>query len=150
MYASKFSSVTPEGDLITPVPAEFIDAAWPKVEGYLSGAIKRAKMPPVGTEDLKELCLKKDMVLWVVVRKTEIIAAIITEVLKMPKRKMLSIPWIGGKQGLLRAWIKPMLSVLEDYGKSFGCNAMTGSEREGWCRLAGFKPLTTIFVKELT
>lgn len=147
MYSAKFSSITPQGDLITSVPSEFIGEAWPKVEGYLDRAIKRSKNPAFDTEDLKELCLKKDMILWVVVREAEIIAALLTEIIKMPKKKLLSIPWIGGK--FMRAWTKPMLAMLENYAKHFKCNALTGSEREGWCRVAGFKPLTTIFVKEI-
>jgi hypothetical protein len=142
-----FSTITPEGDLITPVPVEQIDSAWPSVSAYLDRAIKRSADPICDVEDLRKDCLKKDAILWVAVRGHEVIAAIITRIEKFPKYEVLSIPWIGGKH--LRAWLKPMLETLEAYGRHFGCKKMMGSERAGWCRVAGFKPATELFERAL-
>lgn len=142
-----FSTLTPSGDLITPVPPQQIDAIWPHVSAYLDKAIKRAKDPICDVEDLKRDCLEKDAVLWVAVRGQEIIAAIITRIENYPKQKILSIPWIGGKH--LKTWMRPMLETLESFGRAFECKKMVGSEREGWCRVAGFTPMTTLFERAL-
>lgn len=142
-----FSTITPDGDLITPVPADQIDAAWPEVSAYLDKAIKRAKDPICDVDDLRKDCLQKEAILWVAVRGSEIIAAIITRIEKFPKHQVLSIPWIGGKH--LHAWMKPMLAMLESYGRAFKCKKMVGSERRGWCKVAGFKPMTELFERLL-
>lgn len=147
MYSTTFSITTPAGDLITPVPPEHVDSAWEEAGPYLEKAIKRAKDPLYDIDDLKERCMKRESVLWVAVRGSEIIAAIVTQIEKFPKQQILSIPWIGGKH--LKAWLKPMLVLLERYGRYEKCSKMVGSEREGWCRVAGFKPMTTLFERSL-
>jgi hypothetical protein len=96
---------------------------------------------------LLDMCLRGDLTVWVVERNKKIIAAVLTEVKKTPKRKFLSIPWVGGSH--MRDWLDPILEIFSSYGKSVGCDSMTGEGRKGWCRVAGFKPLTTVFIKEL-
>lgn len=137
--------------VITPVRVEELDFVWPHVQHFLQAAIdSSSEYQTHDVTDIKNACITKEFVLWVYVRDGQIKAALITEIRASPKLRFLNIPYIGGSPKELMGWLKPMLQIMDDYGRKNGCIAMTGGGRRGWCKAAGFRPFAECFVRDIS
>lgn len=132
---------------VYPVRPELIETVWPHAVGFLEKALARAKLKTHTLGDLYEATKRGDFVLWVCFGPAGIDAALLAEVQQTPQAKILSIPYIGGRN--MKAWVKPIVAALEAWGRSVGCCALTGGGRIGWARAAGFEPLETILIRKI-
>lgn len=83
--------------------------------------------------DIYNFIMQKQMQLWVVMEAGEMIVAAVTEIVVTPRRKILAIPFTGGKYGEIESWL-PYLHTLKAFGASHGCSAIRGWGRLGWKR----------------
>lgn len=132
---------------------------WPRVEGYIKGALAStyitSVIPPTNvladclTEyrlDDRWLLTRREM--WIAYQGEDILAVVVGHVNHItPQYRSYVIPFIGGKEMFL--WVMPMLAKIEERAKSFGCIAIEGYNRIGWARVAGFERSGELLIRKL-
>lgn len=130
------------------VPSIAVGKIWPIVEPLIAPSLKYANgcFLPV---DLRDACIETRMQLWVVVddETREIIAAVVTRISVYPRRKSLSVPFVGGRR--MREWLPLLTETLEGFARENGCTFMEGGARNGWVRAAGYRNIGAMLIKEL-
>lgn len=130
------------------VPSIGVEKTWPLVEPLIAPSLKYANgcFLPV---DLRDACGRAEMQLWVVVddEKREIIAACVTRISVYPRRKALSVAFIGGRR--MKDWRSMLSETIEDFARHVGCSFMEGGARPGWVRAAGYKDIGVMLAKDL-
>lgn len=129
---------------IMPVPPDRVARLWPLCEKYVADALKWANglFEP---EDIKGFCEKGAMQLWLAIRDDDVLAAVISEVTIYPRGRIVSVPFIGGKE--LRQWFRKMLRTVEAWSKEAGCIGMQGGARRGWGKLAQMEEVGVVLFK---
>lgn len=84
-------------------------------------------------DDVYQRALAKDCQVWAWVESGQITACFVTEIIIRPKRKILTVPLIGGSG--LKVWRRGVDETLGEYGKYHGCEYMEGYARKGWLRI---------------
>lgn len=84
-------------------------------------------------DDVYRKALAKDCQIWVWVEKEEITACFVTTIHIHPKRKVCSVPLIGGRG--LSVWRNGVDQTLGGWAKSQGCEYLEGYARPGWLRV---------------
>lgn len=78
-------------------------------------------------------CLKAcDMQLWVIYNSQGLLSFCITQIIVYPRKKILSIPFVGGIEML--KWLH-LLGEIQRFAKENGCDEIEGYAREGWLRV---------------
>lgn len=129
---------------ILPVPPQRVARLWPLCEKYVADALTYANglfLP----SDIQRFCEGGQMQLWLVTRDDDVLAAVVTEVVTYPQGRVVSVPFIGGKE--LRQWFRKMLRTIEAWSKELGCIGMQGGARRGWGRLAAMKEVGVMLFK---
>jgi hypothetical protein len=72
---------------------------------------------------------------WAVSDGGQLIAALVTQILNYPRRKVLDVYLVGGKD--MNKWADNVWLALKEYGRQNGCTAARGFGREGWVKRLG-------------
>lgn len=131
------------------VPAELVPAAWESALAHLERALVHTH-ECFEAEDVLEALLRRDMQLWVSLagdNGAEIEAAVVTEIVRYPRRKACRVFLVGGRR--LRDWLRPMNALLESFARAHGCDFMEGGARRGWARAAGYREIGVVLAKSL-
>lgn len=118
--------------IISAVPTDLLDTAWPRLVGLLSMAFD---MYPgrFDADDILNLCRSEEMAVWAVIDETEIIGAFTTRIAEYPRTRALVIDWVGGNH--MQNWLDDVLSLLNDYAADCECGLIEGHGRSGWGRI---------------
>ena len=73
----------------------------------------------------------KRMQCWIAYANDKIDAVFVTEIIDFPKRKILTIPYVGAETGTIDTWIEAM-DTFKAFAKEHGCAAIRGWGRKGW------------------
>jgi len=73
----------------------------------------------------------KRMQCWIAHENDKITAVFVTQIINNPKRKILTIPYVGAESGTIDTWIEAM-DVFKAFAKEHGCTAIRGWGRKGW------------------
>lgn len=132
--------------ILVPIPANEVPEVWYLVAPVLEPAIKRAD-GQVCLEDVYRQLIDRDMQLFTAWERDELQAAAVTQIICYPRRKVLAIPFIGGrKRG---DWLS-FQPVFEAWAKEKGCDALEGYARPGWLRaLKDWRHCWTVIRKDL-
>lgn len=84
-------------------------------------------------DDVHSRILNKEAQLWAWIEGDEITACFVTTILINPKRKICSVPLIGGTG--LKIWRKGVDETLGTWAKAQGCEYLEGYARKGWLRV---------------
>jgi hypothetical protein len=125
---------------ITPVPIEYLPAAWADVETVLGPAVKTAA-GRFGMDDLFLEIAGGTVALWLVLENMQVVAAFTTRVAQYPKCRTLIVDWVGGKK--LFRWIDAAMSVIKEQARLNSCPRVEGYGRAAWTRALsrhGFAP----------
>ncbi len=117
-------------ELVT-VQSHDIDEIWPSIEKYAESVCARSngKYSP---EDFYEELKTAKMQLWCAIADEGVVCAVGTRIVDYPQKKVCRIEFCGGKN--YKSWIA-YTSVIEEWAKSLGCNAIEVVGRKGWTRL---------------
>ena len=105
---------------------------WDQVEPLLSKATPYSE-GEVEAQDFAYLIINNEMQLWVSTEDKNITAAMVTQVVHYPRKKVLRIIALGGKD--LRKMQKKFEPILEGYAIKAGCSALEAWTRRGLLRL---------------
>ena len=76
----------------------------------------------------------KRMQCWIAHSGDKIDAVFVTQIINNPKRKLLTIPYVGAERGTIDTWIDAM-DTFKAFAKEHGCTAIRGWGRKGWERV---------------
>lgn len=136
-------------DLVfTPLPKDYVPRLWSEIARVLKKSVETSD-GKYQVDDLLELALNDELVLWVVLdpaKDDEVIAALTTRLIRYPQRNGMAMDWVGGTR--MREWLPMAHPVMIDYAKDHNCWHMEGFGRKGWGRMLekyGWKPDYTVY-----
>ena len=94
---------------VSMVPKQYVDTCWDKVEGYLEKAAYYTH-GRYTVDDIRTSITDYDHDLWVAFDEDSIKAAVVTNIVVYPKRKLLCMSFCGGEN--MKEWLDPVLALL--------------------------------------
>ena len=135
--------------MIEGIKGENVETWWSLVEEYLNTALKYS-LGEYSIDDIKNLCISKDMQLWVKFDK-EVQGAFVTKINKYPQKNLLLVILLGGDK--FQEWRDEADALLNAFGKEHNCEYVELFGRKGWGRALkdiDYKEITRLFAKEIT
>lgn len=114
----------------------YIDKVWGTVAPHIDSALKRDTSQSITLDDVYRELKNNKMLLWYVVTEEEIMAVAVTEVAEFPRRKVLHVLTLGGKD--MPLWIDPLRDAFFSYMDELKLDAL-----QAHCRLGLAKKLYT-------
>ncbi len=128
------------------VSPDEITGLWPHVSDLLEKAQPHSE-GELATEDYYPLLKSAQMQLWVAVEQRQVIAAMVTQIIPYPRKKVLRIIAIGGS-GMER-WIS-FLPKVEQFARNLECDSLEAWGRKGWKKiLTDWSDSYIVFTKKL-
>lgn len=127
------SSTVPGGqssDVFLLKPEE-VEDFWPLVSDLLEKAQPHSE-GELATEDFYEFLKLADMQLWVAIWQKKVIAAMVTQIIPYPRKKVLRIIAIGGAE--MDRWFG-FLPKVEEFALNVGCDSLEAWGRKGWKKI---------------
>ena len=134
--------------MIEGIKGENVETWWSLVEEYLNTALKYS-LGEYSIDDIKNLCISKDMQLWVKFDK-EVQGAFVTKINKYPQKNLLLVILLGGDK--FQEWRDEADALLNAFGKQHNCEYVELFGRKGWARMLAdidYKEVTRLFAKEI-
>jgi len=115
------------------VDKEDIDLVWDEVEPLVKVALKHSEGELL-SEDLHPFLKEGEQQLWVAMEDGSIIACMVTEVISYPRKRILRVITIGGKDGKgIDKWYG-FLPMVEGFALKAGCSSLEAWTRKGMAR----------------
>ena len=128
------------------VEAEDVGMVWDEVSPLIEKALLHAEGELV-PEDIKKHLGKGDLRLWVALENKDIIAAMVTEIIQYPRKKIVRIITLAGKD--MSMWYD-FLPMIEGYAIRNNCSSLEAWTRKGMTRkLKDWKHSYDIITKDL-
>jgi len=134
--------------LIEGIKGENVETWWSLVEEYLNPALKYS-LGEYSIDDIKNLCISKDMQLWVKFDK-EVQGAFVTKINKYPQKNLLLVILLGGDK--FQEWRDEADALLNAFGKQHNCEYVELFGRKGWGKMLkdlNYNEVTRLFAKEI-
>ena len=126
--------------------AEDIHLVWDDVVPLIEKALQHAEGELV-PDDIKKHLDKGDLRLWVALEGKETIAAMVTELIQYPRKKIVRVITLAGKN--MDMWYD-FLPMIEGYAIRNGCSSLEAWSRKGMARkLKDWKHSYDIITKDL-
>ena len=106
-----------------------VDNWWFLVEKHIKAALKYG-LDEYTSEDIKELCKKQEMQLWVYGSPEELKGCFVTQILNYPQMKILLVLLLAGKD--FKKHLEEVYELLNRFGKDKDCKFMEIFGRKGW------------------
>lgn len=120
---------------------------WPQIEEWLREAVKLEGLyEPV---DILLHHLKDTMQIWVAFNEeTNLVDAVMVTVVHVyPRKNICMVEYVRGRN--MKSWADKFVNASEDFARSRGCVHMAGGHRKGWARVAGYRVVGPMLVKDL-
>ena len=114
--------------LLDPDDVEYV---WDKVEPILARVVSRSE-GELETEDILDLVTEGRMQLWIVAENKEIIAALVTQIITYPQKKVLRLVSLAGEDFNK---FKHFLDMVQSFAIQKDCIALELWGRKGWKKL---------------
>ncbi len=108
-----------------------VECVWDKVEPILARVVSRSE-GELETEDILDLVTEGRMQLWIVAEDKEIIAALVTQIITYPQKKVLRLVSLAGEDFNK---FKHFLDMVQSFAIRKGCTALELWGRKGWKKL---------------
>ena len=129
------------------VPPDQVPYIWEKVHEHLLRMTPHSE-GELEPDDFFEALTDAEMQLWVAIENKEIMAAMVTQIVPYPRKRILRIIAIGGDG--MDGWIDK-LPMIEDWALEMGCTSLECWGRKGWLKvLKDWKCSYHIITKDLT
>ena len=122
------------GLIFSPVPKDHAKIIWPNVAKVLKRSVATAE-GKYEVDDLLDLILKDELVLWVVLDTTddEVVAAITTRLIEYPQGNAIALDWVGGTR--MKEWLPMAHPIMVSYAEDHNCKYLEGYGRKAWAKV---------------
>jgi len=128
------------------IEAENIDMVWDDVVPLIEKALRHAEGELI-PEDIKKHLESENLRLWVALKDKNVIAAMVTEIIQYPRKRIVRVITLAGKD--MGLWYD-FLPMLEGYAIRHGCSSLEAWTRKGMTRkLKDWKHSYDIITKDL-
>ena len=128
------------------VEAEDVDMVWDEVSPLIEKALRHAEGELI-PNDIKNHLDASNLRLSVALENRDVIAAMVTEIIQYPRKKIVRVITLAGKD--MSMWYK-FLPMLEGYAIRNGCSSLEAWSRKGMARkLKDWKHSYDIITKDL-
>ena len=128
------------------VEAEDVDMVWDDVAPLIEKALLHAEGELI-PDDIKKHLDTSELRLWVALENKDVIAAMVTEIVQYPRKKIVRVITLAGKD--MSMWYD-FLPMLEGYAIRSGCSSLEAWTRKGMTRkLKDWKHSYDIITKDL-
>ena len=128
------------------VEAEDVDMVWDDVSPLIEKALRHAEGELI-PDDIKKHLDSANLRLWVALKDKDVIAAMVTEIIQYPRKKIVRVITLAGKD--MSLWYD-FLPMLEGYAIRHGCSSLEAWTRKGMTRkLKDWKHSYDIITKDL-
>ena len=140
------SSTQPRNCRVALVNSEDIELVWDEVIPLVEKALSHAEGELIPSDIRKHLDTG-DLRLWVALEDKDIIASMVTEIIQYPRKKIVRVITVAGKD--MSMWYE-FLPMLEGYAVRNGCSSLEAWTRKGMTRkLKDWKHSYDIITKDL-
>ncbi len=140
------SNIQPRTCKVALVEAEDIDMVWDDVAPLIEKALRHAEGELI-PDDIKKHLDSANLRLWVALEDKDVIAAMVTEIIQYPRKKIVRVITLAGKN--MGLWYD-FLPMLEGYAIRHGCSSLEAWTRKGMTRkLKDWKHSYDIITKDL-
>jgi len=131
------------------VNGEDVDLVWDECESLIDMALKHSEGELI-SRDVYDNLIDNTMQLWIAMEHGETIAAMITQVISYPRKRVLRVITLSGKDGSgLDKWYM-FLDMIEGFALRTGCSALEAWTRKGMVRkLKDWKHSYMVITKDL-
>lgn len=117
------------------VQPDEIDAYWFLIHPLLMKPFVRMEInKDYDVEYVREQVKIGKMQCWIAHKDEKIQSVFITQVHAFPKRKVLSIPFVGAEKGTIDDWIEA-IDTFKEFARAHDCEVIRGWGRKGWERV---------------
>ena len=124
---------------------EALPRVWPHISAWAAETCKHSA-GCYEAVDIYRAIMMNEMRLWLAhpvgasIAFEPPIAFAVSRVLRYPRKWFLDVPFIGGEEGRMDEWFRPLFDVLIAFSHASGCQGrLSGGGRKGWLRKAGFR-----------
>jgi hypothetical protein len=115
------------------VPAAAVPLLWPCARRFVERALDEGGGHLLA-EDVLAALLRREMQLWVLRRDGSVVGALVTEIVRWPRRSVCRLALAGAEDGLREEWLS-WRGLIERWARAEGCDAMEIYGRPGWARI---------------
>jgi hypothetical protein len=115
------------------VPAAALPLLWPRARPFVERALAEGGGHFLA-EDVLGALRRREMQLWVLRRDAAVVGALVTEILRWPRRSVCRLVLAGAQDGLREEWLA-CRGAIEAWARAAGCTSMEIYGRPGWARL---------------
>jgi hypothetical protein len=115
------------------VPASAVSLLWPCARRFVERALDESG-GHLGAEDVLAALRRREMQLWVLRRGAPIVGALVTEIVRWPRRSVCRLVLAGAEDGLREEWLS-WRGLIERWARAEGCASIEIYGRPGWARL---------------
>jgi hypothetical protein len=128
------------------VGSEDIGMIWDEVVPLIEKALVHAE-GELTPDDIRKHLDSGDLRLWVALKDKDVIASMVTEIIQYPRKKIVRVITVAGKD--MSMWYE-FLPMLEGYAVRNGCSSLEAWTRKGMTRkLKDWKHSYDIITKDL-
>lgn len=111
------------------IPVQAIPTFWHFAEPYIKRALDHT-FGELSTENVKDLCLSRDMQLWMIAKGDRVVGAGTTQIVFYPSMKTCRIVTLAGSD--FDEWMDVAHMNIELWAVQQGCDAMEAYVRKGF------------------
>jgi len=115
------------------VQPESLNALWSQLCPWIVRALKEGA-GEYEPEDILSLAKDKRCQVWALLDNSEVIGAIVTQIVVYPRRKMVLLFLASARDGLREHWL-PWIRHFEMWARSVGADGLEILGRKGWARV---------------
>ena len=140
------TAMQPRSCKVALVEAEDVDMVWGDVSPLIEKALLHAEGELI-PDDIKKHLDTSELRLWVALENKDVIASMVTEIIQYPRKKIVRVITLAGKD--MSMWYD-FLPMLEGYAIRNGCSSLEAWTRKGMTRkLKDWKHSYDIITKDL-
>lgn len=132
---------------IVPIRSHEVARLWDALAPVLEPAVERAD-GAIACDDVRRALECRDMQLWCASVDGRFRAAIVTELVNHPRKRVCVVLFVAGAG--LKQWLPAAMDTIGGWARANGCAALDTYGRKGLVRaLAGWTPVMTVMRSKL-
>lgn len=116
--------------LVTQIPSESIPKVWPLASKYIEAGLE--DHPWMRADDVFLLLCSNMATLFLIAGESEVLGAVVMEVIQYPRHRVANEFVAGGERGRLAEHFEEVHAVLARWATDMGCTGMGALGRPGW------------------